>query len=263
MSEPGENPWLFWLRNLGVLLPFLVAAPWLLRRWPARGFWLHLLAPCLALFGIANVYLFQPHAYDNLKLLFYTYLALAIVVASVLARWWRRGGFARAAALVCVLLATASGAASVFRETLLRWPLLDADEVALGMDLRRMTPADARFLTGDNHNHPVPIVAGRRIVLGYRGWLWTYGLDVAPVLADVTAIYRGDASAPDLLARYGVSYVVVGPHERRDFVVDEGFFASRYPLVVARGDYRVYGVEGTAEGRGHSSNGGVGAGAKR
>ena len=63
------------LAILGVLLPLLVLAPALLERWPARGYWTQLVAACLAVFAVANVYLFQPHAYDNLKLLFYSYLA--------------------------------------------------------------------------------------------------------------------------------------------------------------------------------------------
>ena len=245
MTEPGESPWAFWLRNLGILLPFLATSPWWLHRWPARGFWLHLLAPCLALFAVANLYLFQPHAYDNLKLLFYAYLAVALGSARLLASWWRRRRMLRPLAAACVLLATGGGVLSLAREATLRWPLLDGDEVALGMTLRHRTPADSRFLTGDRHNHPVPMVAGRRIVLGYRGWLWTYGFDTGAVLEDVEAIYRGAATAPALLRRYGVDYVVVGPPERQAFSVDEAFFAARYPLLLARGGYHVYSVGGT------------------
>jgi hypothetical protein len=240
MTAPGESPIAFWVRNLGVLLPILAAAPWWLRRWPAGGFWLHLLAPCLALFAIANVYLFQPHAYDNLKLLFYAYLALALGAGRLLAGWWRRGWPGRLGAAAVLLLATASGALSVLREATLRWPLLDAGEVEVGEELRRLTPAEARFLTADHHDHPVPMVAGRRIVLGYRGWLWTYGLQVAPVLADVRAIYAGGDGAPELLRRYGVDYVFVGPGERRAFEVNDDFFTARFPLLLARGPFAVY-----------------------
>jgi hypothetical protein len=249
MTARGESPIAFWVRNLGVLLPILAAAPWWLRRWPARGFTLHLLAPCLALFAIANVYLFQPHAYDNLKLLFYAYLALALGAARLLAGWWRRRGWAgRVTAAACVLLATASGGVSVLRESILHWPLLDGDEVAIGMELRRLTPPDARFLTADNHDHPVPIVAGRRIVLGYRGWLWTYGLHVAPVLADVQTIYAGGEAAPLLLRSYEVDYVFIGPGERRAFPVNDAFFAIRYPLLLERGPFLVYGTYGGGAG---------------
>lgn len=250
MTARGESPIAFWVRNLGVLLPILAAAPWWLRRFSPRSFTLHLLAPCLALFAIANVYLFQPHAYDNLKLLFYAYLALALGAARLLAGWWRRHGWTGKAVVAgCVLLATASGGVSVLRESILHWPLLDGDEVAVGMELRRLTPPDARFLTADNHDHPVPIVAGRRIVLGYRGWLWTYGLHVAPVLADVEAIYAGEENAPLLLRLYDVDYVFIGPGERRAFTVNDGFFAGRYPLLLERGPFLVYGVgDGTGGG---------------
>ncbi|HXT50803.1 MAG TPA: hypothetical protein VN811_07160 [Thermoanaerobaculia bacterium] len=255
MTAPGESPIAFWVRNLGVLLPILAAAPWWLQRWPAKGFWLHLLAPCLALFAVANVYLFQPHAYDNLKLFFYAYLALALGAGRLLAGWWRRGWSGKAAALALMLLATASGAMSVLREATLHWPLLDAGEVAVGEELRRLTPPDARFLTADNHDHPVPIVAGRRIVLGYRGWLWTYGLHVAPVLDDVRAIYAGEVGAPQLLRHYGVDYVFVGPGERSAFEVNDDFFVTRYPLLLERGPFSVYGTGDSGGGGGGEAAG--------
>jgi hypothetical protein len=263
MSAPGEDPFVFWLRNLGVMLPFLVLAPWLLRRWEAlpptapvpvpahdgdRAFWRQALAALLTLFALANVYQFQPHEYDNLKLLFYAYLALALVAGRVLAGWWGRGGVLRPAAVVVLLLGVASGTLAVLRESTLAWPFLEREEVELGMALRRATPADARFLTADRHNHPVPIVAGRPIVLGYRGWLWTHGARTERHLRDVTSIYRADASAPALLRRYGVDYVVVGPHERRAFAVDEEWFSSRFPVLLASPSYRVYRVGGADAG---------------
>jgi len=151
-----------------------------------------------------------------------------------------------------LLLGITSGAFSVLRESLLRWPFLTAEEVQLGRDLQRLTPPDARFLVVDHHNHPVPIVAGRKLVLGYRGWLWTYGWDTNPVLADVRAIYGGGWDAPTLLRDYGVDYVVIGPGERKDFDVNEAFFA-RYPLLLATPSYRVYRVW---------AGGGVGEGTK-
>ena len=241
MAAPGESPVVFWLRNLGVLAPFLAAAPFLLRRW--HGAWLQLCAAMLMLFPIANVYVFQPHEYDNLKLLFYAYLALVMVTARLLARWWRDGGVGRRAGVVAVLvLGTVAGGLSVLRETTLRWPFLAADEVELGMALRGLAAPDALFLTADRHNHPVPIVAGRPIVLGYRGWLWTHGIDASRHLHDVQAMYRGGPEAEGLLRRYGVDYVVVGPHERQSFEVDEDWLADRFRRVLAVGRYRVYGV---------------------
>jgi hypothetical protein len=139
------------------------------------------------------------------------------------------------------------------------------------MLLRRLTPPEARFLTADKHNHPVPIVAGRQIVLGYRGWLWTHGASTGEHLRDVTAIYAGVPEAPALLRHYGVDYVVVGPHERRAFAVREEWLRERYPIVLETPSYRVYGVsspsspagEGVAAGLGRGANGSAPAGAQR
>ena len=255
MSAPGEDPFLFWLRNLGVLTPFLVVAPWLLARWDP--FWRQTLAALLVLFALGNAIRFQPHEYDNLKLLFYAFLALALIVARTLAGWWASGGARRVAAAAVLLLATATGGLAVLRETTLAWPFLEREEVELGFALRRLTPPEARFLTADKHNHPVPIVAGRQIVLGYRGWLWTYGASTGQHLRDVTAMYSGAPGAEELLRRYGVGYVVVGPHERRAFPVREEWLAERHPLVLETASYRVYRVAPGAGAAGAGAAGGV------
>ena len=58
--------------------------------------------------------------------------------------------------------------------------------------VRQNTPADAIFAVADEHNSPVPTLSGRRVMSGYPGWLWTYGLsDYAQKGADEAAILRG------------------------------------------------------------------------
>ena len=58
--------------------------------------------------------------------------------------------------------------------------------------MRQNTPADAIFAVADEHNSPVPTLSGRRVMSGYPGWLWTYGLsDYAQKGADEAAILRG------------------------------------------------------------------------
>ena len=43
--------------------------------------------------------------------------------------------------------------------------------------VRERTPAHTIFVTGDRPNNPVAGLAGRSVVMSYRGWLWTYGID--------------------------------------------------------------------------------------
>jgi len=36
------------------------------------------------------------------------------------------------------------------------------------------TSPTALFVVADEHNSPIPTLAGRRVLIGYAGWLWTY-----------------------------------------------------------------------------------------
>src|SRR5260370_374987 len=80
--------------------------------------------------------------------------------------------------------------------------------------VRQNTPADATFAVADEHNSPIPTLSGRRVMSGYPGWLWTYGLrDYAQQQSDQAAILPGDQHTPDLVDRYGVNYILLGPQE--------------------------------------------------
>src|SRR5262249_42923989 len=102
----------------------------------------------------------------------------------------------------------------------------------LAARFRSLVPAEARVLTASNHNHFVPTLTGRRIVRGYAGWLWTYGLMTEREARDVRALYAGAPEAPALLERYDISYVVVGPAERASFGVNLDFFSARFPVAL-------------------------------
>jgi hypothetical protein len=51
-------------------------------------------------------------------------------------------------------------------------------------------------------------------MIGYPGWLWTYGLpDFVNKGADLKRILSGDPATPDLVRKYRVDYVMIGPQE--------------------------------------------------
>jgi len=70
------------------------------------------------------------------------------------------------------------------------------------------------FAVADEHNSPIPTLAGRRELVGYPGWLWTYGLaDYVQKGEDDKRILQGDPTALDLVRKYGIDYVMIGPQE--------------------------------------------------
>ena len=86
------------------------------------------------------------------------------------------------------------------------------------------------------------MLAGRQVLMSYPGWLFAFGIDYAQRERDLRAIMAYAPDAPDLLRRYRVDYVVIGPSERQELHADEGAYRARYPLVISTEHYEVFQV---------------------
>lgn len=239
----NEPLWWFWTKNLGLLGPLLlIALGWLARR--DHGISL-LYLPFLALFVAANVFAFQPWDYDNGKLILYWFFASTIVVARFLDEVFFRGDWARALlGLQLVLVMTFAGGLDLFRTftPVSSHRIFSNEDLMVAERVRALTPPDAVILTASNHNHPVGALTGRSIVLGYHGWLWSHGYDYTPRARDVAAIYAGGPGLEELLARYNIGFVLIGPREREEFRdLNENAFAG-YPQQELVPGWRLYDV---------------------
>src|SRR6185503_17109068 len=117
----------------------------------------------------------------------------------------------------------------------------DRDGVNFAEMIKQQTPPRATILHAPVHNTPV-FLTGRRSLMGYPGHIWTHGLDYGPREGDIKKIYAGAPDAPDLLAKYGVDYVVIDPQEHSVMQVNTAFF-SRYPEVAKIGEYHLYKIK--------------------
>lgn len=240
-GQKGDN-WLgFWLKNWGVF-PFLVFGGWLRLKRVVKLFFL----PFFGLFLLANLMVFQPYAWDNTKVFTWVYLTFSGVAAVFLVQLWQKKRLIfRGFAVFLFFMATFSGLLDVVR--LLQFQqtshlMFTTEELHLAETVRSESALDSVFLTAPIHNHFVPTLTGRQIVMGYPGWLWTYGIDYRQREQDVKTMYQGGAAARWLLEQYGVDYVVVGPAERRELAVNEAWYQVVFPVTITSGDYRVYRV---------------------
>ncbi|CCF85550.1 hypothetical protein NITHO_5140001 [Nitrolancea hollandica Lb] len=80
--------------------------------------------------------------------------------------------------------------------------------------------------------------------MGYPGWLWSYGFDYSTEYRDLQAIYAFEPDTAELLKKYHVDYVVVGPGELQEFAVDVAAFIRRYPTIIRTDNYAVFDVRG-------------------
>jgi hypothetical protein len=197
---------------------------------------------------------FQPWLWDNTKLFSWSYFLLAIPVARYLFELLARPRLAwRFAAVALFVLCTASGfldLIALVRSTGRPSVMWDAPRIELARRFREISSPTDRVLASDYHHHWVASLAGRQVLVGYRGWLGSYGIDFEKVFQDVKRMYSGAPDSARLIRRYGVRYIVVGPEERQDFSVDSAFFERNYPKVLEYAGYQIYRVPGGSGERG-------------
>ncbi|HEY6782794.1 MAG TPA: hypothetical protein VI296_06130 [Candidatus Dormibacteraeota bacterium] len=267
--------WGFWVANLGIAVPLLAvvaiaaaarvggakAGRVMTAAFPAPL--LELTLGALIIFAACNVVVFQSWSWDYTKLLVYWYLVIALLIGALAANWWKRV-WPRVAALVLVAPVLLTGALVVLR--LLPWTppedaitgpytIANTQEVQLASTIDRVTPKGAVFLTFGRPNDPVLAVAGRIGVMGYGGWLWSYGISFETRYGDVQAMYTGcaahAATCPvfSLLRRYGISYVEIDNRLADPGAIDPQvgitWWAGQGLPVVAHSDHiTIYDVRG-------------------
>jgi hypothetical protein len=233
----NELVWLFWLKNLSPHLPVFAIAFYFARP-KLRTFYLGF----VGLFLLTNIIVFQPHDYDNMKLMLWWFLVSCVLTGSFLTELWRES---RQGSLLAVILAGSlmiTGAVSVYWEMRVSWRMFSSEDLAIAGFVRDHTSKDAIFLTSDKHNNPIVCLAGRRVVMGYRGWLWTHGIDYQEREHNIFDIYRGSENAPSLMRRYDIHYVLIEHDKIKDYYENPPFFAAHFAAVYSSPNYIVFKV---------------------
>jgi hypothetical protein len=232
----------FWFKNSGIFIPLTIAALfWRDKTGPlAPRKLLLFLLPFSLCFVVPNVLKMAPWIWDNIKVLFYWWLASAPLVALLLARLWKQGPVKRVIAVLLFGCVTAAGAwdvaGIVLRTT--NYQIFNADGIAFAESIKQGTAPRALVMHAPVHNHPV-FLTGRRSLMGYPGHIWTHGLEFAERESEIRRVYGGAPDAGAILRKYGVAYAVLSRLERNMMNVNEEFF-SRFELVGEVGEYRLY-----------------------
>jgi hypothetical protein len=235
----------FWFLNTGLFIPMLVAALF----WRSRGERLvprevaRYYAPFTLCFLIPNVIKLAPWEWDNIKLLFLWFIGSTPIVAILLAQCLRqrRAWRVLAGAVLCTLML--AGVLDLSRVVLHNVQLqeFDNDGIAIAQEIVKLTGPRALILHAPTYDTPV-FLTGRRSLLGYPGQIWSRGLDPGSRESDIHSIYSGTANARELLDRYAVNNVLVGPQERSMMVVNSRFFGD-FRLIGKSGAYSLYQIE--------------------
>ncbi len=192
-TTPQQNIILFWINNTGLAIPLALFSI----RQPAIKRELYVFAPALIVFLAANFIVFQPWAWDDIKLFVWVFLFVSVLAGGYLGALFSRGPGFKIATFILLLILTASGTLSIIQ---LLSPgfvttIYDRHDIDLAEWVRKNTSPFSTFLISDVPAHPVTGLAGRSPFLGYPGHVWTHGIDYRPRLAIQKRILQGDLSA--------------------------------------------------------------------
>lgn len=238
----------FWVKNwaLTPLLAVIGLGAWIKRhgyfsreKLPLLLIWL----PFFGLFVIANLWLFQPFSWDNTKLIVwaavgFSGLAGYVLVKSAHHRW------GIVIVIPLFLITIASGCIDTYRivrTDLHQYVMYSAEELTLADWVKHNTPSQSIWLTGTHHNHWLFNLTGRQAVMTYPGWLWTHGYNYSQVEHDVRELYAHPQNQ-ELMAKYDITYVVVGPQEEREYGASKTEFATYYREVSTSSEYSIFQV---------------------
>ena len=216
-----ENPLHFWTLNFGAF-PFLVAALlgwlWWRRKRPGTLAIAAVAIPGLLFFRAACFVITGPWAWDNTKLLMWGYLAVLPALWAMLrecAPWLR--------ATACFALFF-SGAVSLFGGLDASHNDTERGGCTLGnrVELDRLAPAlrqipiTATFACLPTYNHPL-LLLGRKVVGGYEGHLWSYGIDYTARFAKLERLLRGEPGWQARARQLHVDYLFWGEREQEKY----------------------------------------------
>ncbi len=239
-QEDPVNPLLWWLRNTGQLFILGSIGGLLHRRY------LGLMLAGLVIFVIGNFVSFQPWQYDNLKLLTYWYILWAIPIAVLFAKLPR---LALPLVIIGTLLMTGAGLADALSVTVSARTggiqLTSADDIQFAKQVKAATyqEPNALFIAATDHDHAMTTVSGRRMYMGYEGWLWTYGFEWSGRQKELEAMYQLSPQGEQLIKSKGIDYITLGPKEVSKYKAATEALTTRFPTVLEFGQYKLLKVE--------------------
>lgn len=252
LAKSFEMNWFeFWWRNW-----FLV--PWL----SVTGFLmiakknikkLFIFSPFIFIFIIANLYLFQPFAWDNTKMFVWSSLGFSYLTVyaldGMLNKQRGKNKFYLpkkikypifGTVFLLIILSGLMDAYYIIRHDLHNHVMYSKEELELTNWVRGETPKESIWMTGEQHNHFVFNLTGRQTLLTYRGWLWTHGYNYLPMQNDLSLMYKNPAANMDLFKKYGIDYIVIGNNEKTVWHANEAEFKKIFPLIKQTNNYKIF-----------------------
>ena len=190
---------------------------------------------------LPSIFSFTPWEFDNIKLIIYWYLAAVIFISFPLGNWLKSGSlFKSLIAAVFIFHFVFSGALDnlrLFTSSGTKYETYSPQAILVGNFVRENIKKDAVFLSVDKFDNPALTLGGRSVVLGFRGWLWSHGINYSQRETDVKSMLTGQDMG--LFKKYNVSHIILFENEQNNYLINEEYF-RQFKLIYNQDGYRIY-----------------------
>ena len=221
----------FWLKNFGII--FLGWFSLLFFKKQRQD--LKIYFPSLILFILPNVIRFQPWPFDNNKILFWWWILAIFSILFCFDKAFKKIEANKSKSnnillisglVIFVLLASFSSIIDLQNRLAnpKNFGYYGKEEVALAQFIDNNTLPNDIFLSNYYADQFIPMLTGRKIYLGYTGWLWTQGN--VQLINDRTEVINEflKSKNPKILCQEGISYWLKDKKFFDDYKSkDEGF----------------------------------------
>jgi hypothetical protein len=235
--------------NFGVILPLFAVAVFLglKEKIKCKNLKFFILAGIM-FFALVQLFKFQPWDYDNNKLLVYSQFFIAPVLVFFFIYLMKlREKLGAALLLVFFILAIHSGIVDIIPRYLVptnKIPtIFNKGAIDMAEFIRENVPEDAQIITSSTHLNLVSSLAGRPVLVGYPGWLWTKGVDYGPRESDLKAFYTNPDDL-DILRKYDVEYVLLDPMAIYEWKAQKNLFDTKFQKMYGKESLILYKVTG-------------------
>ncbi len=226
----------FWWKNLG---PWLLIAGWLcyevIRGRLTNFRWYF--GVTVGWFLVYTAVMMAPWDWDNVKVLIWPYLALTVLV--------KKAADARLPAklqwpigLILFFTGWISVSASIMPAQWGQRIYLESDLIATEKAIAQ-TSINAVFAAAPTHNHPLGYW-GRLRLHGYKGHLWSHGIQSDSAERALNAIMTGKRGWQEQARKNGVTHIFWGSQERQTYKHRSPHWLQYLPNISPTPDVAVY-----------------------
>jgi hypothetical protein len=236
----------FLMLNFGIILPaFIVCLIKIIFKKNTSYFALVFGISGLSLFLLVQIIKFQPWDFDNNKLLVYfQFFAIPLILLVIKKIFDHKKNTGIFIAVVFIILILFSGIIDMIPRlamTKTTLPIIfTVDAQSMADYIKTSIPQNMLILTGTDHRNPVDALAGRPVLVGYPGWLWSRGIEYSKRENEIRSFYAYPSINNPLVKRFNLHFVLLDDQTISDFKANKETFDKSFQTLYHVGQYTLY-----------------------